>query len=288
MGKWYDKIFIGNPNKDDYSSKDLPKTRIEQFFDVIKLRFGGMVTANLMLSLFAIPLFMWLTFSLFLLSGGETADNLTGIEQVIKYSSDPSVWMMIMIINIPLYAIMGPAQAGLYYCLRNWSWNERATVGEHFWKEFKRSWKQAIGLNLFNATLFYAGFWWLLLCYMNMETYPVLKWVSVTIIVVLILYYMSTIYQFPQLVTYDLKVIQILKNSCIYLIVQFPRTLLAVVAYGLLLAACIWLKEILLVVAMSLGISFVALANMILSNFMFDKYVNAPENCRKGMAPLDK
>lgn len=288
MGKWYDKIFVGNPNKEDYSAKDLPKTRMEQFFDVIKLRFGGMVTANILFSLFAIPLIMWLTFSLFMFTGGETAEAQTSIDEIIKYVSDPGVWMFILMVNIPLYALMGPAQAGLYYCLRNWTWNERATVGEHFWKEFKRSWKRSVALNFFNAALFYAGFWWLLLCYMNMETYPILKVVSITLIVILILYYMSTIYQFPQLVTYDLKVTQIIKNSCIYLIVQFPRTLLAVVIYGLLMLACVWLREILLAVAMSLGISFVALANMILSNFMFDKYVNAPEDRRKGMAPLNK
>ena len=39
MGKWYNKIFVGNPDKEDFTSKDLPDDRIEQFFDVIKLRF---------------------------------------------------------------------------------------------------------------------------------------------------------------------------------------------------------------------------------------------------------
>lgn len=281
MGKWYDKIFVGNPNKEDYSAKDLPKTRTEQFFDVIKLRFGGMVTANILLALFAIPLLLWIMYFWFMFT---TFDK----ETTVKYISDPNVWMIFLLGNVPLYTLMGPAQAGLYYCLRNWTWNERATVGEHFWKEFRRSWKRSVALNFFNAALFYAGFWWLLLCYMNMETYPVLKVVSVTLIVVLILYYMSTIYQFPQLVTYDLKVTQIIKNSCIYLIVQFPRTLIASVTYALLMVACVWLGQILLAVAMSLGISFVALANMILSNWIFDKYVNAPEERRKGMAPLDK
>ncbi len=286
MGKWYDKIFIGNPDKDDYSAKDLPKTRLEQYFDVIKLRFGGMITANILFSLFAIPLILWVLFSIYTLANGETAPGTQiTADQVADLVSDSGVWRFFFLVNIPLYAIMGPAQAGLYYCLRNWIWNERATVGEHFWKEFKRSWLRAVGLNLFNATLFYAGFWWLLFLYMNMETYPIFKWISVTIIVILILYYMSTIYQFPQLVTYDLKVTQIIKNSCIYLIVQFPRTLLAIVIYALLMLACIWLREFLLAVAMSLGFSFVALGNMILSDFMFDKYVNVPEKRRKGMAP---
>lgn len=281
MGKWYNKIFVGNPNKEDFTAKDLPKTRMEQYFDVIKLRFGGMVTANVVFALFAIPLLLWTMYFWFMLNNANT-------ETALNLIADPGLWEFYLFVNIPLYTIMGPALAGLYYCLRNWMWNQRATVGEHFWKEFKRSLWRALALNFINSGLFYAGFFWLHRFYLSMETYPVLKWVSVTIAVLLVLYYMSSIYQFPQLVTYDLKVIQIIKNSFIYLIVQFPRTLVAVLVYGLALALCIWLGQILLVVAMSLGVAFVALANMILSDFIFDKYVNKPENRRKGMAPINE
>ena len=280
MGKWYNKIFVGNPNKEDFTAKDLPKTRMDQYFDVIKLRFGGMVTANVVFALFAIPLLLWIMYLWFWVN--YSAD---GVENVVNVA-DPGLWEFILFINIPLYTIMGPATAGLYYCIRNWIWNERATVGEHFWKEFKRSWKRSLALNFINSGLMYAGFFWLHRMYLSMGDYPILKWLSVTMVVVLLLYYMSSIYQFPQLVTYDLKVTQIIKNSFIYLIVQFPRTLIAVLVYGLGIALCAWLGQILLVVAMSLGVSFMALANMILSDWMFDKYVNKPENRRKGMAPI--
>jgi uncharacterized membrane protein YesL len=282
MGKWYNKIFVGNPNKEDFSSKDLPKTRFEQFVDVLKLRFGGLVVVNLLFVLFAIPLMLWVMYFWFMLTHAEDLATAMG------YVNDPNLWMLFFVVNIPLYMIMGPAQAGLYYCLRNWIWNERATAGEHFWKEFKRSWKRSIALNFFNSALFYAGFWWLVLCDMNMDKSPMLfKFISLTIIVVLVLYYMSTIYQYPQLVTYDLKVKQIIKNSFIYLIVQFPRTLLATVCYGGLMVLSVVFGQVLLAVALGLGISVVCLGNMILSDFLFDKYVNAPEKRRKGMAPKE-
>ena len=69
------------------------------------------------------------------------------------------------------------------------------------------------------------------------------------------------------------------------MIVQFPRTLLACVIYALLAILCVVLSQALMAVAMSVGISFVFLGQMILSDFLFDKYVNAPENRRKGLAP---
>lgn len=278
MGKWYDKIFVGNPDKEDFTNKDLPQTRLEQYFDVIKLRFGGLVTANLLLALFMIPLILWVMFNWFLFTEMDR-------ETAIGVVSDAQMWLFFFLGCIPLYTIMGPAQAGLYYCLRNWIWNRRAAVGEHFWMEFKRSWKQSLFLNFFNATLFYAGFWWFVLCYSNMETHPILKYLSILLVFILALYYMSSIYQFPQLVCYNLKVTQILKNSVIYMIVQFPRTLLASIIYVVAMVLCVMLGQILLAVAMSLGLSFACLGNMILSDFLFDKYVNAPENRRKGMAP---
>ena len=280
MGKWYNKIFIGNPDKEDFTAKDLPNTRMDQFFDVIKLRFGGLITANLIVAIFMIPLLLWAMFIWFNFT-------MTDTEGAMKLIKEDGILTLFLLVNIPLYTLMGPAQAGLYYCIRNWIWNRRATVGEHFWMEFKRSWKQSLFLNFFNATLFFAGYWWFMLCYVNIEAYPILQYVSIGLVVVLLLYYMSTIYQFPQLVCYNLKVTQILKNSIIYMIVQFPRTLAACLIYALLMIACVMLNQVLLAVAMSLGLSFACLANMILSDFLFDKYVNAPEDRRKGMAPKE-
>ncbi len=279
MGKWYNKIFIGNPNKEDFTKKDLPKTRVEQFFDVVKLRFSGMITGNLIYALFSLPLVIWAMyywFAVIQLEKEVALDVLFG---------EGSTLISFLIMCIPLYVIMGPAKAGLYYCLRNWCWNERATIGEHFWKEFKRSWKQAMFLNFLNAGMLFAGIFWITTCILNLETYPILQYVAILVGFLLVFYFMSSIYHFPQLVTYNLKIGQIIKNSFIYMIVQFPRTLLACVIYALLAILCVVLSQALMAVAMSVGISFVFLGQMILSDFLFDKYVNAPENRRKGLAP---
>ncbi|MBR2860370.1 MAG: DUF624 domain-containing protein [Clostridia bacterium] len=281
MGKWYNKIFIGNPNKEDFTSKDLPKTRVEQFFDVVKLRFSGMVTGNLLYALFALPLVLWglyYWFAVVQLEKEIALDQLFG---------EGSTVLSFLSLCVPLYVITGPAKAGLYYCIRNWIWNERAAVSEHFWKEFKRSWKQALVLNFISAGLLYSGLWWMLFCYLNASQFPILKFIAIFVGFILVLYFMSSIYHFPQLVTYKLKVSQILKNSLIYLAVQFPRTLIACIIYVALIALCVVLSQVLLVVALTLGVSFVFLAQMILSDFLFDKYVNKPEERRKGMAPLE-
>ena len=192
-----------------------------------------------------------------------------------------------LLICVPLYAITGPAKAGLYYCLRNWVWNERATIREHFWKEFRRSFWKALLLNLFSAMLLFAGVWWIATLMMNAEAHGWMRYAAIVIGIAMAAYFMSSIYHFPQLVTYQLTFRQILKNSFIYLVVQFPRTLLAVLIYILTAVICYFLGQILLVVILFMGMSFVYLGQMVFSNFLFDKYVNAPEDRRKGMAPLE-
>ena len=71
MGKWYNKIFVGNPDKEDFTSKDLPGDRIEQFFDVIKLRFLEMVKGNLVYALFSLPLVIWTLFFWYMISQAD-------------------------------------------------------------------------------------------------------------------------------------------------------------------------------------------------------------------------
>ena len=48
MGKWFNKLINGNPDKKDFSKADLPDNRFDQFFDVIKIRFTGLLTVNLL------------------------------------------------------------------------------------------------------------------------------------------------------------------------------------------------------------------------------------------------
>ena len=281
MGKWYNKIFIGDPNKEDYSAKDLPKTRLDQFWDVLRLRFSGLLTGNLLYTLFALPLVLFATYYWFAI-GQMDADKLNE-----NLFSENSTVLSFLLICIPLYTLMGPAKAGLHYCLRNWCWNERATIREHFWKEFKRSWKQACLLNFINALALYATAFWVLFLILNQDKYPVFRFLAIAIVVLASFYFMTTIYHFPQLVTYNLKLKQIYKNAVIYTVAQMPRTLLAVAIYLVLAALCFFLSQVFVVVFLTLGMSVVFLGQTVYSQFLFDKYVNPDDKKRKGMAPLE-
>lgn len=281
-GNWYNKVFMGNPDKKDFTNRDLPKTRVDQYFDVVKLRFSGMVLGNVLYMLFGLPLILFSLYYWFSIATLIEKDMLTA-----ALTADENLLISYLVICVPLYTITGPAKAGLYYCLRNWVWNERATIREHFWKEFKRSFWKALLLNFFSIMVLFAGVWWIATLMMNVETYAWMRYVAIAIGIAMVAYFMSSIYHFPQLVTYQLTFRQILKNSFVYLVVQFPRTLLAVLIYAAVAAVCYFLGQVLFVIVLFMGMAFVYLGQMVYSNFLFDKYVNAPENRRRGMAPLE-
>lgn len=287
MANWFDKWMMGNPNKPDFTVEDLPQTRMELFFDVIKIRFLKLISVNLLYMLFLLPLILaglFTGFSVYSQVEAEKLDNIQAIAELLLKTVD-----VMLLIGIPLYMLAAPAKAGMHYVIRNWAWGEDATIRHEFWKEFKRSWKQAVTLHFITGLGIYAVFWWirLLITPQNIENFPWMPYAAALIGFLLVLYLLSSMHHFPQLVTYNLTVRQIIKNSFIYMILQLPRTFVALVGYVAIFALCAWLPAIFVVLLLTMGIAFITLAKTIFSGFIFDKYVNKdPEKMRRGMAPL--
>ena len=60
MSKWFEKFKKDKTNKKDFTKEDLPDNRFDQFFDVIKTRFTGLVTLNLLYAIFILPMLLLL------------------------------------------------------------------------------------------------------------------------------------------------------------------------------------------------------------------------------------
>lgn len=65
MGKFFDRMVNGDPNKKNFTRRDLPKNRLELFADVVKTRLLGLMTVNLLYVMFLVPIiiiFLWTYF----------------------------------------------------------------------------------------------------------------------------------------------------------------------------------------------------------------------------------
>ena len=83
MGKLFDRLINGKPDKKDFTPADLPKNRLDLFVDVVKMRFTGLITVNLLYVVFLLPLIIFSLFSYFAIVQEVSLNN--GIDaQLLK------------------------------------------------------------------------------------------------------------------------------------------------------------------------------------------------------------
>jgi len=306
------KLFGGSfkkiPTK-DFTPDDLPENRWKLLWDVIKSNLWKLVTLNWLYLLFLIPT-IFVT-GLYIVFAYQLYAKDSFFPRFIPYIADPYIfmpmgksffdmgvsvfdliWDYLRILLITL-VIAGPAKAGLYYCIRNLSWGEYSVDYSAFWKAFRANWKQGIFFNFLTGFVYicvYLGIFFYGSKYYEAGNliYLYALWL---IVIVFVFYMMMKIFFFTQLVTYKLKVIQIIKNSFIFSVLQLIKVLpLALIPTIINLTGVPFGQFFFGVFVFTVcGFSFIALFNMTFSNYIFDKYLNdqVPGAIkRRGMRPL--
>ena len=123
----------------------------------------------------------------------------------------------------------GPVNAGTAYILRNIAMGEPVFTWSDFWYAVRRNWKQALPFGiidvLINAILI-SNIYNMVVSSQNFFESTML-WMNV---VILILYFFMRYYIYVQMVTFDLSVFKIFKNSMIFALLGFKRNIVALLA----------------------------------------------------------
>lgn len=294
----------------DFTTQDLPENRYRLLIDILKNNFWKLASINGLYIIFLIPAF-FITIIFFSIAVG-LLNNGALTPRFLPYIADPSVifptgksffdmgisvfdvllaYLSLLIIAL---AIAGPAKAGLYYVMRNISWGEYSFSYSDFWKSFKANWKQGVFFNLLTGVIYLCTYYGLFFYDTRYNTtnnviYLYAFWI---VIFILVFYTIMKMFFFPQLVTYKLTIMQIIKNSFIFTMIQLFKALpLALVPIAMAIIGLpfnVYLVGVF--IYLLIGYAFVALINMNFSNYIFDKYLNdlIPEATkRKGMRPIE-
>ena len=298
MGKFMDKLINGDPNKPDLTA--VPETRPQLFWLSLKTNIWKMVGLNGLYSVFLIPLLLFsLYYFMFLMAAGGMGDGLVFADpftnSLLKNNMQAYTMMDLLptyfLIATVLLVISGPARAGMYYVVRNWSWGEHSFFTSDFKDAMKKNWKQGVFFE------FLTGF--VLLCLSTSYIYytrlssvqPAWQLAKYFVLAIAVIYFLMTMYMYPLLVTYKLKIWQILKNAFLMAILNLPMTILfslipvAVVAISFLLGNPMYGLAVMVII----GFSFTALAQFSYCNKVFDKYLNPQiegAQVRRGLKPL--
>ncbi len=261
-------MIMGKNNRPDFTPEMMPKNRIELFFEMLKLNLFNLLKVNFMYFVFWIPFWMWTWLHLQVLINLNT-DTLTAFVEQGYFS----VYLLGL---VPCILITGPAKAALKYITRNYARDEHVWLWSDFIGAMKANWKQALGMSALNAVFVYL-FLFGLSFYSSMAnatgSYMYL-FLQVVLVMLGVMFMLVNLYVWPMMVTYELKLGQILRNSLVLALGRLPFSVL----FGLLTAlpviiAGFWLPF--LIWYFIIGYAMASFVNCSYTNAAFDRFFNS-------------
>ena len=298
FGKMMNRYYYGKSGKGDYTKDDLPETRWQLFWEMLRVRFSGLFRLNLMYMIAWIPVMYVLGRGLTMLYSGlinlaelqaQVQAGEATVEAYTQMYGDftaalQAILMQTLMLFFPAMAITGPATAGLAYVTRNWARDEHAFIWSDFIDALKANWKQSLitsAITGFMPLLMYVCFTF----YGDMAKDNMFFMVPQVLVVSLgSVWLCSLMYMYPQIVTYKLSYRGIVRNSLMMAIARLPMTVafkllslvpaLIVVVVSLLTPYMQVALLVLLMYYVLIGFSLSRFIQASYTNAVFDKYIN--------------
>ncbi len=213
--------FYGKQGQADYTVESMPQNRRQLFGEVLKVRWGAMFGVNLLYMIIWIPAIIWSFLNA--ISLYRILMDTTGAYNSGDFYSLVFTWLLVM---VPLTAITGPFNAGVTYVLRNWARDEHSFVLSDFKDALKANWKQSLAiafidglmpLLVFTAWRFYGG--------MLEKSFIYVVPIGIVLLIGF-LWALSSMLAMPMLITYELKLKDVIRNCLLMSIAKLPFALL--------------------------------------------------------------
>lgn len=308
FGKFMNNYYYGKSGKGDYTPEDLPKTRWQLFWEMLRVRLNGLCRMNLIYMLPWLPTMLVIGMLVMnVLSMGvapteeKTVTNADGTttteivqvemtpeEQLARLDEQvslmPSMIYMTLMALIPCIAITGPWTAGVAYVTRNWARDEHAFIWSDMKDAMKENWKPALALSTITSLVPFLAY----ICWQFYGGLAVGSWFMVIpqmfTMMIGIIWFLSITYAYPMLVTYKMSFGTVIKNSLLLAIGRLPMSvgvrLLHLVPAALavaltLLLGSIWIPLILFAYYMLIGFALSRFVTASYTNAQFDRFINS-------------
>ncbi len=272
--------FYGKQGKADYTVENMPQNRRQLFGEVFKVRWGSLFGVNLLYMVFWIPAIIWTFINAVLLY--RVLSN-----QIAGYSADDIYGLLAtyLMVLVPLTGLTGPFNAGVTYVLRNWARDEHSFVLSDFKDAVKANWKQGLAVALIDGAMPF-------LLFVSWRFYGSLTASSPIYIIpfglvllMTLLWTLAGMLTFPMLITYDLKLKDVIRNSMLLTVGKLPFALLIklatlalpAVALGLIvLIPSIEMHVLMITVLLYLlfMVAFNKLITVSYANWLCETYIN--------------
>ncbi len=280
----FNKMIYGNPNKPDLEVDENPHP-IKSFFEVIRIKIWDLVKLNLLFALFMIPTVLWSYINIQVISEVLTSFQPEGEVVNLFAQSGALYYTGIFLLGlIPCFMIAGIALPSLNYITRSYAREFHVWMMEDFGEKIKENWKQSLLYTFILGVFIFLMFVVINLYTIYAESIPGARIFQGIIYALLAFVMVSTTFVFPLIVTFELKLKQIIKNAMLLTLAKLPQTLLILLIAGILPIFFIWLSMVwgygtiaLLAYFLLFGFSLPAFIMNAFTNQVFGKIIDANE-----------
>lgn len=221
------------------------RSRLRVFFDVLFGKMWKLMSLNLQTGLFNLPALLFMAlFAVYYMQLLQTDLFMASGEEggALAYLLVGYLPLGLIFLSVPVVAF-GPAQAGMHYILRNYSYEIPVFQWSDFKDKLKENFKQGLAVSFINLLVF-------ILAMLDIYMYPrmvaqmgvMLLVANYLLIVAFVVFLMMTMYIYPMMVRYDLTLKNLYRNAFLLAVGRFLPNLLVLVlvvvlAYGPFLLA---------------------------------------------------
>ena len=281
FGKLMNSYFYGKSGKGDYTKDDLPTTRWQLFWEMLRVRLSAIVRLNLMYMLSWLPAMIVIVIGVMSLLTG-----VSGTEEaaVMDAANIQGVFLMTCVLLIPCILITGPFTAGTCYVTRNWARDEHAFIWSDFKDAVKENWKQSLVISAITAIM-PAMMYICWTFYGQMAATQPLMTVPQTLTVILgLVWSLAVTYMYPMIVSYKMRLRDIIRNGLLLAIARLPMSvgirLLHCVPFAIAFVVAyffnaLWAILGLFAYYLIIGFGLSRFVTASYTNGVFDKYINS-------------
>lgn len=272
MNNFFNRMYYGKAGKGDLTPEDLPTSRWQLFLEMLRIRWGAIIKANLFYIIFLLPVLLW------------TALNFTVLYTLLSDSIESgaatdtySIIFQYLVGLIPCIAITGPFTAGITIILRNWARDQHSFFMSDFFQCVKKNWKQALVVSTITGIM-------PILVYVSWQFYGSMAAANVFytipqmfVVCIALVWSLTLTVIYDLMITYDLKLGTLIRNSIILAIGSLPKSVgirLATLALFIVFLLLILLTPIAGYALLALALYYIVFG-FAFSRFITVSYANA-------------
>ncbi len=271
-------LFNGYLKEGPGVSKNAPqKTRFFLFFELFGRKISKLIILNMMYFVCLIPLMLGIYLCVKINPNIISDATMIKREPLFMFTGD-IVGLALMIISL---FITGPATAGFTYVLRNFGREEHAWVFSDFKDNFKSNFKQGLALGILDLILYFSMYVaYAFYTYSLPEIYPGMAmyspFLSAMILVISIIYTWMHYYIYVMMVTFNLKLTAILKNSLLLAFAKLPLNIFISIICGGVILLSLMYTFFGFIAAFLISLSFIGYVIVFSVYPTIDKYMIEP------------